>query len=88
MEADVQLALSYVESCIQYLGGDQPRLLPTRSFTKRYLINKAIKFLTENKFVDASKRGIYAKQEYKNLFGLKKGLEENVSVQIKLIIIK
>lgn len=78
MEADVQIALSYVESCIQQSGGDNTRLLPTRSFTKVNVINKATKFLTENKFVDSSTRGVYVKEEYKNLFGLRKELEEKV----------
>jgi hypothetical protein len=82
MEADVQIALSYVETCIQHCGGDHTRLMPTRSFTKINLINKATKFLTENKFVDASTRGVYVKQEYKNLFGLRRGIEENVSKQL------
>lgn len=82
MEADIQISLSYVETCIQHIGGHHIRLLPTRSFDKIHLINKAVKFLTENNFVDTSTRGAYVKQKYQNLLGLRKGLEENVGAQL------
>lgn len=74
----IHLALAYVKTCIQRLGEAETRLLPTRSFVKINPINKAVKFLDANNFVDVSRRGVYVRPEFINLIGLKNGLEAKV----------